>query len=270
MQLEHLSFEDVCQIHEVLTADFASSDDPISPAGIRDRGLLASAVARQQTGFSGRLKYATPESSAATLAYGICNNHAFHNGNKRTAVVSLLAHLDRNNLAIDTTHDELFKMILALSQHTFAATMLSERERKRVDDRNSPDAEVQALATWIKKRCAKPLRGERQIPYRQLRRILHRFGFEIENNGGNSADIVQLRQTKNWLRRSRIERTRMATIGYRNEGTPVSIKDLKIVRTACRLTPEHGIDSGAFYDNEAAIDTFVAQYRSLLRRLARR
>lgn len=270
MKLEHLTLDEVCQIHELLTFDFAETDDPISPPGVRDVGLLESAVSRQQTGFGGKLKYATPELSAATLAYGICSNHAFHNGNKRTAVVALLVHLDRNDIVLETTHDELFKMILAVSQHQFAERMLPERTRHRLAAHNDSDSEVLALGTWVRKRSSKTQRGERQIPYRQLRRILHRFGFELEIPSGNSAAIVQITERRDWLGRKRRERIRIASIGYRNEGTPVSIKDLKIVRSACKLNPANGVDSRLFYDNEASVDAFVAQYRSLLRRLARR
>ena len=46
--------------------------------------LLESAIARQDAGFAGQLKYPTAVVNAATLGYGLCLNHPFHNGNKRT------------------------------------------------------------------------------------------------------------------------------------------------------------------------------------------
>lgn len=271
MTLQFLTTGDVRQIHEALTLDFAESEDPIFPPGLRDSGLLESAVGRQQVGYAGRLKYNTPALSAATVAWGVCNNHAFHNGNKRTAVVTLLVHLDKNNLVLGgTNHDELFKMILAVSQHCFAEIMLPEKTARKLGGRGDPDTEVRALAQWIAKRAQKPQRGERNIPYRQLRRILHRFGYEIEVSSGNAADIVQRIETRNWIGRPRVECKRIARIGYRDEGTSVSVKDLKAVRTACKLTADDGVDSATFYDDQASVDSFVVQYRSLLRRLARR
>jgi len=75
-------------------ADFAGTGDPIAPPGVRSMTLLESAVSRQHTALGGRLKYADPVSSAATLLYGICSDHPFHNGNKRTALVAMLVHLD--------------------------------------------------------------------------------------------------------------------------------------------------------------------------------
>jgi len=69
--------------------------------------LLASAVARQESGYGNTLKYHEPIINAATLLYGICNDHPFHNGNKRTALVCALAHLDRNRQILKTTSTQI-------------------------------------------------------------------------------------------------------------------------------------------------------------------
>ncbi len=64
------------------------------------------------------LKYPDPILNAATLLYGICNDHPFHNGNKRTALVSALAHLDKNNLILRATKQtELFNLMIAVADH---------------------------------------------------------------------------------------------------------------------------------------------------------
>src|SRR5262249_14431063 len=91
-----LSTDEVLRIHDRVCADFGTTADPIAPAGVRDPKLLESAVARQRVGFGPFLKYSDPFDNAATLTFGVCCNHAFHNGNKRTALVSMLAHLDAN------------------------------------------------------------------------------------------------------------------------------------------------------------------------------
>jgi prophage maintenance system killer protein len=84
-----LTVENVLAIYNALVEDFAAGADTMAPAGVRDQGLLESAVHRQQTGFDGHLKY-----------YGLCCDHPFINGNKRTAPVAMLVHLDRNNQAL--------------------------------------------------------------------------------------------------------------------------------------------------------------------------
>lgn len=54
-------------------------------AGIRDFALLHSAVERPKASFNGRLLYPTLFAQAASLLQSLCLNHAFTDGNKRTA-----------------------------------------------------------------------------------------------------------------------------------------------------------------------------------------
>jgi death-on-curing family protein len=267
MALYTLTCEDVLKVHNLLVEEFERSGDRISPAGLKEPALLESAVGRQHVGFGDKRKYDTPELSAATLTYGICNNHAFHNGNKRTALVSMLLHLERNGLQIvGTAHDEVLCMILAVAEHRMSATKRSKRSGE--PHRGDPDDEVAAIAKWIRDR--KPTKGESQIPFRQLRQILRTYGFEMEVLSGNKADVVQYHTEKKMfgLRTQRVGR-RLVQIGYHDEGSSVPLKDLKAVRRACCLTPEHGVDSRTFYSAEAVVDSFMAQYRSILKRLGR-
>ena len=81
MDLQFLDTDDVRRIYDVLVEDFTQSSDPIEPAGVRDDHLLEPAVSRQYVSSGEILKYKTPEENAATLAYGLCNNHPFFNGN---------------------------------------------------------------------------------------------------------------------------------------------------------------------------------------------
>jgi death-on-curing protein len=47
------------------------------------------------------------------------------------------------------------------------------------------------------------------------------------------------------------------------------MKDIKALRRLCGLTEADGVDSSAFYDDEAIVDSFVNRYRTVLRRLAK-
>jgi death on curing protein len=205
-----VSIEDVLRIHEILAADFARSNDPISPAGVRDLGLLESAIGWQFTGTQSTLKYATPTTNAATLLYGLCNDHPFHNGNKRTALVAMLVHLDKNGQTLkDTNQKELFDMILGVAAHTIVLPKRLGRGAQG-QGRASADEEVAAVAEWIRRRAAKPDRGERQITYRELRRVLGSHGFELAQSAwkGNSLDIYREEEEKRFLRSPRRVRKR--------------------------------------------------------------
>jgi death-on-curing protein len=256
---------DILSIHEALAADFAAASDPISPSGIKSMDLLESAVSRQSTGYEGRMKYETAHANAAALTYGICLNHPFFNGNKRTALVSMLCHLDRDDRTFEAgvTHDDLYAFMLKVASHGFA-------EKGRKGDQS--DIEVEQMARWIRNRTRAVERGERVITFRELRAILANFGFGLEGLRNNSVDLVRYEEWRGWLGfgKKQTKPFRIMRMGYPGDGAVVGKRQIKDLRDRCRLSQEHGVDSHAFYSKEKTpIDYFVQNYRGLLRRLAR-
>lgn len=82
-------------------------------SGLRDLGLLQSALARPQN----LQVYGEPDAAAlaAAYAYGIARNHPFADGNKRTAAVAALMFLDLNEVVFEIGEAELVVTILALA-----------------------------------------------------------------------------------------------------------------------------------------------------------
>lgn len=258
-----LNSQEVLAIHEVLAADFAAAADPISPPGVKSLNLLESAVSRQFTGLGSRLKYDTPPLNAASLTYGICSNHPFHNGNKRTSLVAMLCHLDKNDLTFHekVSHDELYDFMLKVARHGFV-------DRSSKTDQS--DAEVEQMARWIRQRTRRMQHGERIVTFRELKAILKSYAYELEDLNHNSCDLVRYEEQSRWLGLGkRTHRTRIMRMGYPGDGQVVGRELLKEVRERCGLTERHGIDSHAFYAKARPTDYFVKTYRGTLRRLAR-
>lgn len=267
-----LTTDEVCRIHQQLCDDFAATEDPIDPPGVRSEHLLASAVGRQDTGWGPQLKYPKAVANAATLTFGLCNDHPFHNGNKRTALVAMLAHLDRNRLTLHSTKQaELFELILDVAQTQFSLRRIPARSR-RSQIRPTPDAEVDALTEWLCSRTQPVVRGERDMTYRQLGQILKGFGYELGTQNNNTIEIVRLVERRRGIlkRETIIERKRIGSIAYPGSSKLVGIRKLKAVRKLCRLTEEEGVDSTSFYGGADPVDAFINEYRTVLRRLARR
>ena len=229
---------------------------------------------RQHAGWGPFRKYSDPYTCAATLAYGICNDHPFRNGNKRTALVSMLAHLDKNRLTLkgEVRQSELYDLMLAVADHALTLERQPPRTKRRFQrPRFDSDHQVAELAVWIRSRADAIKRGERQITYRQLRQILPRHGYALGDSKGNQLEVLRdVDVRKGVFRRERIKEQKMiGRIGYRNEGETVSVKTIKELRRMCHLTPEEGVDSNAFYDGADVVDVFVNRYRNVLRRLAK-
>jgi death-on-curing protein len=91
-QFRHLSTEAVLRIHnQVLEAHGGSP-------GIRDVALLESAVAAPQASLSGQPLITDGIEIAAAYLFYLCRNHAFIDGNKRTALAACLVFLEANAL----------------------------------------------------------------------------------------------------------------------------------------------------------------------------
>ena len=98
MTLRYLSEDDVILINERVTK---ISDQ------LRDRLLLRSAIGRQWAGFGNTELYPALHEKVAALFHGLCSNHAFVDGNKRTAVVAAEALCLLNDATMNVDEDEL-------------------------------------------------------------------------------------------------------------------------------------------------------------------
>jgi death-on-curing family protein len=254
-----LSVEEICQVHQALVHDFAISGDPIDPPGVREDHLLHSAAARPETSLGGIRKYDTVEVHAAALLHSLVLNHPFHNGNKRTGLVSMLVLLDRNNMLLTCNEKELFRLVLRVAQHRVARAGAGQRA----------DREVLAIADWICQNSRGIQKGERILKWKDLRRCLTQLGCTISAPvPGNKVKIERV-VTERVLGIKR-NRTLRYTAGYRNEGSEVDANYLNAVRRALRLDEQNGYDSDYFYGMDPREpDEFIAEYRTLLRRLGR-
>lgn len=114
-----LSLQAVIAIHRRQIAEHGGID------GIRDQGLLESALARPQN------IEASGESSgvaelAAAYAYGIAKNHPFIDGNKRVALVALRTFLLLNGVDIAVSQEEKYLTMLSLADGTLTEKELAE------------------------------------------------------------------------------------------------------------------------------------------------
>ena len=82
-------------------------------AGVRDEGLLESALSRPQQGFAYRPT--NPFDLAASYAFGIVKNHPFLDGNKRAAYMTAYVFLGMNDIELDVSEEPVVLHTLALA-----------------------------------------------------------------------------------------------------------------------------------------------------------
>lgn len=103
-------------------------------AGVRDFGLLESAVLMPQQQFGGEYLHRGPAAMAAAYLFHIAKNHAFHDGNKRAAALAALIFLKINGIAPLPSPDELERVILGVAANTLDKESLTEWFRIQVDE----------------------------------------------------------------------------------------------------------------------------------------
>ena len=75
--------------------------------GVRDQGVLVSALEGAFAGFGDQEFYPTKEEKGARLGYALISNHAFLDGNKRIGLYVMLSFLEMNGIRIRCTDEEL-------------------------------------------------------------------------------------------------------------------------------------------------------------------
>ena len=96
------------------------------PLGIRDVGILESAVYRPQTTFDGKDLYKTVFDKAASLLQSLIKNHPFIDGNKRTALASAGLFLKINGFYLINKHDEEVEFVIKTENQTLTLDQISK------------------------------------------------------------------------------------------------------------------------------------------------
>ena len=84
-------------------------------AGLRDMGLLQSALAQPEASFAGAWLHKDVYEMAAACAYHLCQNHPFVDGNKRTALACALVFLELNDVSLADSAGDLKDAILKVA-----------------------------------------------------------------------------------------------------------------------------------------------------------
>jgi death-on-curing protein len=92
--MKYLTVEQVLTIHARSIVQFGGD------AGVRDLGMVESAVAQPRARFGGKYLYRTLADKAAALAFSLVMNHPFADGIKRTGYGAMMRFLSRNGPTI--------------------------------------------------------------------------------------------------------------------------------------------------------------------------
>jgi death-on-curing protein len=121
MVVRFLSEQEVLDLHAMQIARFGGS------AGIRDAGLLDSALAQPRAEFDGQYLHPTLVSMAATYLFHIVMNHPFVDGNKRVGLHACLVFLELNGLAVNASGDDLYELVMSVAKGEIGQDAVARR-----------------------------------------------------------------------------------------------------------------------------------------------
>ena len=93
--------------------------------GLRDRGLLESAMAQPKITAGGKFAHKTLFEKAAAYGFHLCKNHPFVDGNKRVAFVLMDMFLQRNGWEIAADEEEAYSIMIALASGRLTKAQLA-------------------------------------------------------------------------------------------------------------------------------------------------
>ena len=124
------SKEKVLLLHKLIAAETGGA------VGVRDMGLLESALEGVFATYDGQELYPTKEEKGARLGFTLISNHAFVDGNKRIGMYVMLTFLEVNGIRMDCTNEDVVEVGLAVA----AGTMSYEELRDWVQEHRAGTA----------------------------------------------------------------------------------------------------------------------------------
>jgi death on curing protein len=124
MQPSFLDLERVLRTHVSVIAHYGGAQ------GVRDVGLLHSAIAMPQASFGGEHLHKDLFEMAAAYVYHIVQNHPFVDGNKRTGAACAIIFLAMNDIELEGDEEGLVELTLAVAQGQAGKQQIAEFFRK--------------------------------------------------------------------------------------------------------------------------------------------
>lgn len=250
---------DVLKAHYILCDYFVKNGEQIGCYGPKNISMLLSAVARQVTNFRGSMKWKTDYQRCATLFYGLVKNHPFHDGNKRTALLTTLYNMDKLGFVFTCKHKELEQLSIRIASVSY--TSKAPKRGKKKD----PDDDIMEIARFLKSNTRKKDYSKKIMTYNELEPYLNKYGFYFCNHKGNYIEIVKrkpklfgLLDGKSYF---------VLRIGCPSKKAQINVKAFKSILKNTGLNEENDIDMKVLFEDQDPFYALLDSYKAPLKRL---
>ena len=120
MDPKFLTLDDALEVHRDQIERYGGT------LGVRDNGLLESALAAPQSGFGGHYLHADLFEMASAYLFHLVQNHPFLDGNKRVGAAAALTFLVMNGIETKIPNRALVQMVLSVAQGRMEKTAIAD------------------------------------------------------------------------------------------------------------------------------------------------
>lgn len=258
-----IGYRELIKAHFLIIDFFTNLEEKIT-FGVKDFNLLGSTIGRQVAGYGTFTKWKTAEEKCATLFYGIIKNHAFHDANKRTALLVLIYHLQKLGKTI-LAKQKVFED-LALNVASDNLSVYPDFNHKKF--RGVDDKEIRFIAEFIRKNTREIDSRYYSVTYQEFHKLLQKHGYYLSNPNGGFIDVMgEETTTKLFGLIRKTHQKKYLQIGFFGWKRQMNQKAVKEVLKATGLTATNGIDSKTFFKDAEPLTALIDEYRFPLIRL---
>lgn len=116
--MTRFSMERVKLLHQMIAEETGGA------IGVRDEGLLDSALEGIFQTFAGKELYPTKEEKGARLGFTLISNHAFLDGNKRIGMYVMMSFMEMNGMPLQCSDEEIIKIGLGVADGSISYDQL--------------------------------------------------------------------------------------------------------------------------------------------------
>lgn len=264
---EKVTFDlDCIQVEDVLKAHYILADYFTDPSaenreemlvGVRDYNLLGSALGRQVVEYGGRKKYTDKMDICSTLFFGLVKDHAFYDGNKRTALLILLFHLQKNGYYPTQEFKKFESLVLSVAE----SSLSTKYENVWKKFKHSDDSEIKTIAYILRRLTAKKDHSYHlDITTKEFCDGLKEVGVEYTLE---DKKIKFERTIKHWWKSEK----KTYTINFYGWTRPVQAKMARDTLSKLELTDEYPSVNKMMTDKNSNIYRLICEFEQPLRRL---
>lgn len=257
--VENLSVNDVLKAHYYICDHFETENGTTSLFGVKNLNLLLSAIDRQYTSYSGVIKWKNKFEIFASVFFGLVKNHSFHDGNKRTSILSLIFQLTANRKYLTCSQKDLEKLTLNVAESNY------ENYKFREKYKNEPDEIILVIADFLRRNTRSMEKDYHAMTYAEFNAKLKPYGFYLDNINGGFISVCKKEKHGIFGRKERT--VNLLQIGFPGWKRQMGMKAIKETLKVCDLTAERGVDSKTFYAGNEPIYKLIEEYSPLLDRL---